>query len=149
MNIADLRRVNLLDDNLTPLIEEAESEGHLFVRRLRDDWCSGANRFLELNELLLAGYIGGRMVAVGGLNKDPYLLAEDVGRLRHVYVSSSARRLGVGTCLVKQIMNSAAEGFAVLRLRTDTLEAASFYERLGFLSTSEQGATHTIRLRAS
>jgi hypothetical protein len=46
-------------------------------------------------------------------------------------------------------MNEAARTFATLRLRTTTAEAAAFYERLGFLATNEENATHIIGLGAS
>jgi GNAT superfamily N-acetyltransferase len=145
----ELRRVTLLGEEIAPLVIEAESEGHRFVRRLQHEWNSGENRFEALGEFLMSAYIDDRLVAIGGLNIDPYSSAAGVGRLRHVYVSSVARRLGVGTQLVKRVMNEAARTFATLRLRTTTIEAAAFYERLGFLAVNEENATHIIRLGAS
>ncbi|UIJ44850.1 GNAT family N-acetyltransferase [Sphingomonas cannabina] len=145
----ELRQIKLLSDEIMPLVFEAESEGHRFVRRLRDEWNSGVNRFQGTGEFLLSAHLGGCLVAVGGLNHDLYSSTEGVGRLRHVYVSSGARRQGVGTMLVKRIMESAAQTFSTLRLRTTTTDAAAFYERLGFQSTKEETATHIIKLRAS
>lgn len=145
----ELRRVTLLGEEIAPLVIEAEREGHRFVRRLQHEWNSGENRFEALGEFLLSAYIDGRLVAIGGLNIDPYSSAASVGRLRHVYVSSVARRLGVGTLLIKRVMNEAARTFATLRLRTTTTEAAAFYERLGFLATNEEHATHIIELGAA
>ena len=147
MKHVELRQITLLGDEVMPLVIEAESQGHRFMRRLVDDWVSGANRFQKTGEFLLSACIEGRLVAVGGLNNDPYALIEHVGRLRHVYVLDTARRLGIGTLLVKRIMEDAAESFSMLRLRTKTTDAAEFYERLGFQKTSEQSATHVIRLK--
>ena len=147
MKHVELRLVTLLDDEVMPLVIEAESQGHRFMRRLLDDWVSGANRFEKTGEFLMSARIEGRLVAVGGLNIDPYALIEHVGRLRHVYVLDCARRLGIGTLLVKRIMDDAAESFSMLRLRTKTFDAAEFYERLGFQKTNEQSATHVIRLK--
>ncbi len=147
MKHVEMRQVTLLDEEVMPLVMEAESQGHRFMRRLLDDWESGANRFQKAGEFLLSAHIEGRLVAVGGLNNDPYALIGHVGRLRHVYVLDTARRLGIGTLLVKRIMEDAAESFSTLRLRTKTTEAAEFYERLGFQKTSEQTATHVIGLK--
>lgn len=146
MKTIELRRIDILDDTVTPLVIEAEREGHHFMRRLQDEWHSGANRFQGRGEFLLSAYIEGRLVAVGGLNTDPYVPTEGIGRLRHVYVARSARRLGIGAVLVRRIMNDAARTFSVLRLRTTTAEAATFYEELGFQRTSEPAATHIIKL---
>jgi N-acetylglutamate synthase-like GNAT family acetyltransferase len=145
----ELRRVELLGEEIAPLVMEAERGGHRFMRRLQDEWNSGENRFEAFGEFLLSAHIDGRLVAVGGVNIDPYSSVQGVGRLRHVYVSSDARRLGVGTMLVKRVMNGAAQTFSTLRLRTTTTEAAAFYERLGFLAINEENATHVIRLGAS
>lgn len=149
LDAIELRRIDLLGDEITPLVIEAESEGHRFMRRLRDEWDSGENRFQRSGEFLLSAVVDRRLMAVGGLNSDPYSSAADVGRLRHVYVSSDARRLGVGTILVSRIMECAAQTFSTLRLRTTTADAAAFYERLGFVAINEEAATHVITLHAS
>ena len=142
----EIRPVNSMGEEIVPLIVEADGEGHRFMHRLSDEWHSGQNRFHGKGEFLLGVYVEGRLVAVGGLNKDPYADIEGIGRLRHVYVTSSARRLGIGTLLVEQITREAASAFSILRLRTTTAEAAMFYERLGFRTTSDEAATHVIDL---
>ncbi|WP_165912074.1 GNAT family N-acetyltransferase [Novosphingobium sp. PhB165] len=138
-----------LGDEMAPLVIEAESEGHRSMRRLRDEWSSGANRFQGAGEFLLAAYAGGKLIAVGGLNIDPYSSALGIGRIRHVYVCSQARRRGVGTMLVKHIIVGAGRRFSTLRLRTTTAEAAAFYERLGFHGCNEEAATHILELGAT
>jgi N-acetylglutamate synthase-like GNAT family acetyltransferase len=147
MEHVELRQLTMLGDEVMPFVIEAESRGQRFMRRLLDDWVSGANRFQKNGEFLLSARIEGRLVAVGGLNKDPYALSGHVGRLRHVYDLDCTRRLGIGTLLVKRIMDDAAERFSMLRLHTKTIDAAEFYERLGFQKTNEQSATHIIRLK--
>ncbi|QKS01643.1 GNAT family N-acetyltransferase [Sphingomonas sp. CL5.1] len=147
-NSTQLRQITSLHDGILPLSAEAEGEGHRFMRRLQDEWNSGTNRFAGHGECLLGAYVDGHIVAIGGLNKDPYIPAATVGRLRHVYVSSSARRQRIGTILVKHIADKASRTFTTLRLRTTTTEAAAFYERLGFRRTDEEAATHVLDLRA-
>jgi GNAT superfamily N-acetyltransferase len=141
----DLRQLDGLVAEMVPLAAEAEREGYGFVRRLRDDWLSSANRFDRPGELLI-GIRDGYLVAVGGLNADPYAPDGRVGRLRHVYVLADRRRSGIGTALVERLMAQAAAHFSLLRLRTDTAAAAAFYERLGFRRIDDDTATHIIDL---
>ena len=82
------------------------------------------------------------LIAVGGLNRDPYADQEGIGRLRHIYVRRSARRSGVGSALVHQLLSHADGVFRSVRLRTETREAADFYISLGFRAAQDESATH-------
>ena len=135
-----------LGPDLDPLVAEADAEGHLFMHRLRDAWASCENRFDRPGELLLTACIDGRLIGVGGLNRDPFAQDAGIGRLRHLYVAQSARRLGVGTVLVHRLLAHAASHFALIRLRTFSPDAAAFYARLGFQPTGEADATHILPL---
>ena len=90
------------------LLSESERAGARFVRRLVDEWANGANRFDRPGEALFGAWIGDRLVGVGGLNVDPYARDERVGRVRHLYVLSDFRRLGVARRLMAQIIAAAA-----------------------------------------
>ena len=136
----------VLGPDLDPLVAEADAEGHLFMHRLRDAWASCENRFDRPGELLLTACIDGRLIGVGGLNRDPFAQDPGIGRLRHLYVAQSARRLGVGTVLVHRLLTHAASHFALIRLRTFSPDAAAFYARLGFQPTGEADATHILPL---
>jgi len=135
----------ILGPDLAPLVAEADAAGYSFVRRLRDAWMSGENRFDRPGETLLTARVDGRLLGIGGLNIDPFAHADRVGRLRHLYVACDARGLGVGRALVSRILTAAPPHFAVVRLRTDSPDAAAFYARLGFQPTDEPHATHLIR----
>ena len=135
-----------LDDELDALVAEADAEGHMFMRRLRDAWASGENRFDRPGETLLTARIDGRLVGICGLNIDPFAQAENVGRLRHLYVARDARRLEIGGTLVRHILAAARAHFSVVRLRTDSADAAAFYARLGFQLTDQPDATHVLSL---
>lgn len=111
---------------------ESERAGLRFLRRLADEWASGANRFDRPGEVLFGARIRGELVAVGGLNVDPYATAPRVGRVRHVYVLSAYRRLGVGRQLVAEIVAEARGRFDSLRLSTANPAAARLYQGLGF-----------------
>jgi GNAT superfamily N-acetyltransferase len=133
---------------LGPLIAESERAGLAFVQRLAEDWSSGANRFDRPGEVLLVARIAGEIVGVCGLNVDPYAAGPAVGRVRHLYVLSAARRHGVGTGLVTAIVQAARGRFDVLRLRTNNPAAAQLYERLGFRPTTNVAdCSHVMDLR--
>lgn len=87
-------------DCLHDLLAESEEAGSRIVRRLIEEWASGVNRFDGPGEALLGASVGGRLVGVCGLNLDPYAVEAGVGRVRHLYVLSAFRRLGVGRHLV-------------------------------------------------
>jgi len=109
-------------------------------------WAAGENRFDRPGELLLTARIEGKLVGIGGLNRDPYAQDPGIGRLRHVYVTKTARRRGVGASLVRRILAHAAPHFSIVRLRTLSPDAAAFYAHLGFQQASEADATHFMRL---
>jgi GNAT superfamily N-acetyltransferase len=133
---------------LDALVRESEAEGFRFLRRLRDEFDAGTNRFDGAGEVLLGAWMGDALVAVGGINVDPYAGDARVGRLRHLYVGAAHRRSGVGREMVAALVRAAAAHFDALHLRTDTDAAARFYERLGFAPVpGHPSATHRLALR--
>ncbi|CAG9623310.1 GNAT family N-acetyltransferase [Sutcliffiella rhizosphaerae] len=74
----------------------------------------------------------GVLVAIGGLNKDPFSNELYIGRLRRFYVSKEYRRNGIGSFLVKKIIDEAKKNYKILVLHTDTEQADNFYTSLGF-----------------
>ena len=58
----------------------------------------------------------------------------------------SEREQGAGRALVRLLLEEARATFVIVRLRTDTPQAARFYERLGFVKAEEENATHVARL---
>jgi GNAT superfamily N-acetyltransferase len=130
---------------LDALGDAALAEGYGFLRRLMQDWASGANRFDQPGEQLIGAFAGTHLLGVCGLNRDPYLRSRGVGRLRHLYVAPGHRRHGIATALVRSLLRTVA--FHRLRLRTDTAEATAFYLRLGFHPVVDATATHAINLQ--
>ena len=131
---------------LEPLLVESRAEGHNFVDRLVDDYADGSNRFDRPGEALFGVYVDGQLVAVGGLNRDPYLPDENAGRVRHVYVLPAFRRQGVGRLLMQTIIDAARSShFRLLTQRTVNPAADFFYRALGFRRDSDvEGATHSM-----
>ena len=139
-----LARLTTLGSAAEPLRADGDAHGIDFVRRLFEEWESGANRFDRPGEIALGAWRDDRLVALGGLNRDPYTAEDGVGRLRHVYVLSSHRRLGVGALLVGCLLREAASRFRIVRMRAVSPEAAAFYRHLGFMDCAEPFATHRI-----
>lgn len=136
-----------LPDALGPLLADDARAGTRHVRRLADEWASGANRFDRPGETLLGAWLGGQLVGVCGLNVDPYAGRDRVGRVRRLYVLSARRRLGVGRRLVTEVVAAARGRFHLLRLSTTSAPAAGLYEALGFRrSEGTPGCTHVMVL---
>jgi GNAT superfamily N-acetyltransferase len=125
-----------------PLVGESGREGFAFLERLVSEFQDGSNRFDAPGEALLGAWRGPHLVAVGGLNRDPYVPDARVGRLRHLYVRRPERGQGLGRALVAALLADAARHFDVIRLRTDTVAAAQFYQALGFVPIKSPDATH-------
>ena len=145
----DLREIeDLKTVNVEKLVEESEAEGYRFLRRLVDQYEDGTNTFNKAGEILYGVWIPqGQLVAIGGLNRDPYSDKEGVGRLRRFYISQEARRQGIGTHLLTEIINYAQGHFNELVVRTESSVADAFYRANGF--SADLGipeATHSLRL---
>ena len=106
------------------LLADSEAAGSRIVRRLVDEWADRTNRFDRPGEALFG-----------------------VGRVRHLYVLTLSRRLGVGRQLMTQIIDSAGDRFDTLRLRTNNEAAARLYVAMGFRAFSGAGeCTHILEL---
>jgi N-acetylglutamate synthase-like GNAT family acetyltransferase len=145
----DSLRIAALSDlpaGLDDLCAEASREGFMFMEKFVREWRSGANRFAQPGEVLLGAFSPAGLIGVGGLNRDPYTDQDGVGRVRHLYVTGTARRSGVGSVLVHRLLAHAVDVFHSVRLRTDTQAAADFYVGLGFTRVQDSAATHILRL---
>ena len=134
-------------ERLQPLFAESAAAGLHHLTRLREEWQHGVNRFDHEGEALYFAREEERIIALGGLNLDPYSASPRIGRVRRLYVLAEYRRQGVGRTLMKRLIRDARESFAELRLRTANPGAATFFEALGFeAATSFSQATHRLLL---
>ncbi len=132
---------------LVYLWEESQSQGFRFVERLVREYRSGANCFNRSGEVLLSVHAQDEIIGIGGLNRDPYLNDAMIGRLRHLYVASAWRRQGIGRRLVDQLIHEARQHYQLLTLRTDTVAADRFYQKLGFQTHPQwEYTTHYLQL---
>jgi GNAT superfamily N-acetyltransferase len=139
---------NLLQIDMNHLVKESKEEGFRIVERLVEDYKSGSNAFNKLGEVLYGVFDKeGKVVAIGGINVNPYTGEGRVGRLRRVYVSKDYRRIGVGKLLLGKLVSCAKEHFEILVLNTNTEQADRFYTAFGFKKTNRiLNSTHYIAL---
>jgi len=137
-------KIELPIPGLDELRTEARKEGYRFLETLVDEWASGKNRFDAPGEILCGHLDQGLLVAVGGLNCDPFAGRPEVGRIRRVYVRDAWRNKGVGKALVSTLVDEARKHFHLVRLRAENPGAARLYERLGFTPIASPDATHIL-----
>ncbi|MCP2035903.1 GNAT superfamily N-acetyltransferase [Planomicrobium sp. HSC-17F08] len=146
INLKVIEDLNSVD--VSKLVEESEAEGYRFLRRLVTQYEDGTNTFNQPGEVLYGVWDQqGHLVAIGGLNRDPYSSKEGVGRLRRFYISPNARRQGIGTKLLKEIIDFGRNHFKEIVVRTDSSTADAFYRANGF--SADLGlpeATHGLTL---
>lgn len=143
-----IQRIQLPALGLDQMQAEARKSGYRFLDTLLDEWVSGENRFDRAGEVLCGHFDSGLLVAVGGLNQDPFLKDPKVGRIRRVYVKEVWRNRGIGGALLDTLLNFALEHFWSVRLRTENPNAARLYERRGFAPIESATATHMLHLNA-
>ena len=140
-------RLEDLPEDFAALLTEGEASGYRFLRRVADEWESGANRFDRPGEALLAAMIDGRCLGICGLSVDPYLGDVGIGRIRNVYVLPEFRGHGIGRRLVEAAVLAARGRFDRLRLRADDPLPTRLYESLGFQPRSGiSDCTHILDL---
>ena len=146
----EIRRLTFANLELVrDLAQRAESEGFKFVARFADECANGSVQLDAPGEYFYGVFEEGDLVGLGGVTPDPYIDDASVGRLRHVFVRPEFRARGLGRMLVAPLEARARNRYARLRLRTDTVAAAHFYERLGYQAISSDSATHERALSPS
>jgi GNAT superfamily N-acetyltransferase len=130
---------------LESLAAAAEREGFRFLTRFVGELRETAASLDTAREFFLGAVLDDRLVGVGGVTPDPYIDDLATGRIRHLYVAATYRRKGVGAVLMRALEVRACQQYDRLRLRTDTRDAAAFYEHLGYVAVNDDTATHERR----
>lgn len=116
-----------------PLLAAAEAEGWRMLRRLMDEWRSGANRYEQPGESLWAWIdANGQAIAVGGLNVEPAPGRPGTGRMRRFYVHPAWRSHGLARRLVNAVLASAQGHFSRLHVNCESDGSAAFWAHCGF-----------------
>jgi GNAT superfamily N-acetyltransferase len=139
-----IRKIELPVPGIEPLQSEALDEGYDFIGILVDEWASASNRFDGPGEALCGHLDQGMLVAVGGLNCDPFAGRPDIGRIRRVYVRAAWRNRGIGRALMTVLVDEARNHFTCVRLRAENEGAARLYESMGFVPIASPDATHIL-----
>lgn len=137
-----IKALTELPEDFHLLETESKSEGFNFLVKMKTEWASGKNRFDKPGEKVFGIFDQDKLVAIGGINIDPYAGDTSIGRVRHLYVLRNHRRQQLGAKLIAEIVRFGAQNFTKLRLRTDTVAAAEFYEKLGFKTVDDSSASH-------
>jgi GNAT superfamily N-acetyltransferase len=139
-----IQKIELPTPDLEELRAEARAEGYNFIDTLLEEWSTNRNRFDQPGEILLGVIERDNLIAVGGLNRDPFLADPTTGRIRRVYVRATWRNHGIGRLLITRLLQHAQANFHRVRLRAENPAAARLYERLGFLLIDDPHATHLL-----
>jgi len=139
-----IRKIELPAPGIECLRAEAHEERLDFIDTLVEEWASAENRFDAPGEVLCGHLEEGLLVAVGGLNLDPFAGRPDMGRIRRVYVRPAWRNKGIGRALVTALVDQARTHFRCVRLRAENAGAARLYERMGFSPIESDEATHIL-----
>jgi GNAT superfamily N-acetyltransferase len=142
--MSPIRKIELPVPGIERLQVEAREEGYDFIETLVEEWASAENRFDAPGEVLCGHLEDSLLVAVGGLNRDPFAGRPDMGRIRRVYVRPAWRNQGIGRALVTALVDQARTHFRCVRLRAENADAARLYERMGFSPIQSPEATHIL-----
>jgi GNAT superfamily N-acetyltransferase len=127
------------------MLSSARREDFVPLKWLKEEWLNRTNQFSGLGEGLFTARDCGRLVAICGLNRDPYDESGSAGRLRRLYVLPDYRRRGVGRMLVEAVLEASRDHFDAVNLRTLDEASAAFFESLGFSRVDGvRGATHRL-----
>ena len=140
---------NLLNLDLNIIIKQSKEEGFLIGERLVLDYKNGTNTFKNIGEALFGAFNNnGEIIAIGGLNRDPFSDKPYIARVRRFYVINEYRRNGIGSLLLKNIINEAKKYHKIIVLRTNTPEGDHFYTSNGFIKVdSYPSSTHYMELK--
>ena len=110
----------------------AEADGHRNINTLISEFEIGVNCFDKSGEALFGAYNDSTIVAIGGINIDPFEDREVVARVRRVFVAPSARRRGIASVLMDEIEGAARGLFPKIQLYTSSAAASQFYVTRGY-----------------
>lgn len=130
-----------LPEGFGPLRAAAVAEGFSQLERLEAQWESGVQRFERPGEALLAAWLDGALVGVGGITREPTALTAPMLRLRRFYVLPIARRRGAGRTLAMTLICEASEPMITVNASGGS---GPFWIGLGFAPVQGKPWTHEL-----
>jgi GNAT superfamily N-acetyltransferase len=131
--------IDFLPPGFEALRAEALAEGWNHIERLAAEWSAGEQRFREPGEVLLAGFAGDVLAAIGGLTVD--LTMPTALRMRRFYVRPAVRRIGVGRAIALMLLDRARATCRPVTVHAGP-GSAPFWESLGFIEDCREGHSH-------
>lgn len=128
-----------LPDALQPLLAEAKAAGFAWMETFVPAWTQAP--FRGAGEALFLAQRNGALLGMAALSKDGLVHDPDTGRLRYIFISASARRLGIAEALVSTCLTLADTRWRRLTLHTDNPVAEAIYLRHGFMPVDAPGRT--------
>jgi GNAT superfamily N-acetyltransferase len=126
------------------LREASVAEEFRFLNRLEEHWRDGRYDDDGLATVRIA-CCGDATLGVGAQTYDECDPAPDHRRMRHFYVSPSARRGGVGRQLAGALIEDAFACAGRLRLRATHEASMAFWDAMGFSRIEADRSTHEMR----
>jgi GNAT superfamily N-acetyltransferase len=130
-----------LPEGFDPLRIEAQAQGHANMDRLAAEWAEDPALF----HALIAAFLPGGLVGVGGVTDEPSECSEPAWRMRRLYVAAAARRQGVARTLVKALLHEAQGRVRLLTVHAGNAEAESFWEAMDFSPVHGHAWSHELR----
>jgi GNAT superfamily N-acetyltransferase len=118
----------------------ADGEAYNMLAVLAKEWADGTNRFEKPGEALVAAYEGEHLAGLGAMTHDPNI--QGALRMRRFYVSPRHRRSGIGRALARALLDRPEVQGKLITLNAPQVEAARFWEALGFVRDNKDGHTH-------
>jgi len=128
--------------DVSELDGEARNEGYNIVNHLITDYASGINRFGNKGEKLIGYTMGNEIVAVCGLSIEP--TNNKIGRIRRLYVLPRFRHIGIGSKLVRCLIEHAKGHFKAVVVNIGDLPIDNFYNSIGFRTVNSDSYTHIL-----
>ena len=128
--------------NIAVIRRESDNEGYNMINRLAGDYHAGENRFDKKGEKLIGYSVENKIIALCGLNVEP--THRKYGRIRRLYVLPKYRNQGIGTSLVKHIVDYARTNFVGVVVNICELPVDNFYQSIGFKLVSHPSFTHLL-----
>ncbi|PEX94047.1 GNAT family N-acetyltransferase [Bacillus cereus] len=134
---------DVLKYEINHLVQESKEEGFNFLTKLVNEYETEINTFNKTGECLYGIFQEEMLIGIGGLNKNPCIEDNKIGRLRRFYISKDYRRIGLGKLLLNRLLSHAEKYFQVVVLHTDTKQGDMFYTANGFVKGKiYKGSSH-------
>jgi GNAT superfamily N-acetyltransferase len=141
MSLQLVRVTDQLPMGFATLQAEAEREGHHNLTRLAKEWRDNPAMFVAL----LAAFLDGDLVGIGGLTGEPGAVDTPAMRMRRLYVSALARRQGVAQAIANALLQEAFDQSGLVTVHSANDGASAFWEAMGFERAEGRAWSHELR----